>query len=72
MCMIQTVRTPSAIIDAAIAEFGPRPVLLRALRAILARQPKASPGADHLSNHLRQDIGLPRIDPPQTGWDLLR
>ena len=72
MCMIQTVRTPSSVIDAAIAEFGARRVLLRALRAVLARQQKPPLSADHLPDYLRQDIGLPRIDPPPTGWKLLR
>lgn len=72
MYMIQTVRTPSSIIDAAIAEFGARRVFLHALRAMLARRQKPSPRADHLPDHLRRDIGLPRIDPPPTGWDLLR
>ncbi|WP_139215002.1 hypothetical protein [Palleronia marisminoris] len=70
--MIQTVRTPSSVIDAAIAEFGARRVFLLALRAVLAPRQKPLPSADHLPNHLRRDIGLPRIDPPATGWDLLR
>lgn len=72
MRMIQTVRTPSSVIDAAIAEFGARRVLLRALRAFLARRQTPPLSTNHLPDHLRRDIGLPRIDPPPTGWDLLR
>ncbi|WP_375262749.1 hypothetical protein [Palleronia sp.] len=70
--MIQTARTPSIVIDAAIAEYGARRVLMRSLRVLFLRRKIPTPKGDALPNHLRRDIGLPPVAPPMTGWDYLR
>ncbi|GIT90022.1 hypothetical protein JANAI62_04950 [Jannaschia pagri] len=50
-------------LDAAIALHGPRYVLMAAMRAMLrprARPPDTTPPVkvDHISDHIRRDIGL--------------
>ena len=70
--MIQTARTPSVLIDAAIAEHGARRVIIHALRVMFRARQKPQPRAEGLPNHLRRDIGLPPEAPPPTGWDLVR
>ena len=58
--MIQTLNAShlgaDQLIDRTIARYGARRVLLRAVAAMLTRKPQMP--TDHLSNHLRKDIGL--------------
>lgn len=59
------------LIQGAVAQYGPRRVLLLALLAALHHKPSA-PDVSALSNHLRRDVGLPPAEPSRTPLELLR
>ena len=72
--MTPPTRTPSDPLDLLIAERGARRVLFAVFAHILrpARQRPATPQVDHLSDHLRHDIGLGPNSPPVTSWERMR
>ena len=54
---------PRVPIEAAIRDHGAFRVLVHAALALLRPRPAAW-GPDHLTGHLRRDIGLPQAGPP--------
>lgn len=68
------MHTPMADLNAEVAalveRFGRGRILLATLKAYLRGAPRP-PNADHLSDHLRRDMGLPEnlADLAKTRWD---
>jgi len=52
-------------IDVIIEEYGARKVMFVALRAMLRKRRQARYRTEELSDHLRRDLGLPQLGPPQ-------
>lgn len=65
--------SPRAVLQHLIDQHGRFAVLALALMALLRPQrPPAVLSDRDLSNHLRRDIGLRGVDPPQKGWEHYR
>lgn len=64
-------QAPDLAVEKLISEYGLRPVLLSVAVLIFRRRKTARTNVQDLSDHIRQDIGLPPVPEQRNYWDYL-